>query len=185
MTFKLTGLGFLAYLLYSNYAKDSGRYTNPKVIHALSMGIFVLLGSGSFKAVTSQFQHFSSFKEHYSVELGPLPAELNFAAAGLGSIADLVLFLSVFKAALRNQTALAVFRYTLLVSIPFGIINAYRGVLNTDASASPNISLLLAAGTIVALKLGLFVLYGTHWMRPFLTSLAGVSTSESNWKELA
>jgi hypothetical protein len=185
MTFKLTALGFMAYLLYSNYAKDKGRYLNPKIIHALSMVIFVLLGAGSFKAVTSQFQHFSRFKEHYSAELGPLPAELNFAAAALGSIADLVLFLAVYQAAQRNRTAIAVFRYTLLASIPFGIINAYRGVLSTDLVASPNISLVLAAGTIVALKLGLFVLYGSHWMRPFLTSPAGVTTSEGNWKELA
>lgn len=183
MTFKLTALGFMAYLLYSNYAKDRGRYPNPKVIHALSMVIFVLLGSGSFKAVTSLFQHFSRFKEYYSVDLGPLPAGLNFAAAALGSITDLVLFLVVYKAAQRDQTAIAVFRYTLLASIPFGIINAYRGVLSSDLLASPNISLVLAAGTIVTLKLGLFVLYGSHWMRPFLASPAGMTTSEGNWKE--
>ena len=180
MTFKLTALGFMAYLLYSNYAKDRGRYLNPKIIHALSMVIFVLLGSGSFKAVTSLFQYFTQFKEYYSVELGPLPAEFNFAAAALGSIADLVLFLAVYRAAQRNQTAIAVFRYTLLASVPFGIINAYRGVLSTDLVASPNVSLVLAAGTIVALKLGLFVLYGSHWMQSFLTSPAGATPSDGN-----
>lgn len=183
--FSFLSLALMAYLLYANFAKDKGSHTMPKVVHALAMSLFVLLGSGSFKAVTSQFQHFTRFKEHYSIGLGPIPAELNFAAASLGSITDLVLFLAVFKAAQRIPTAITIFRFTLLASIPFGIVNAYRGYLSTDLSASPNIALVIAAVMIITLKLGLFVLYGSRWMNAFLASPTGVTTSEDTWKEQA
>lgn len=175
MFFTAFSLIVLALTLYRNYAKDPGTHRRAKVIHALALVFIVLLGVGSFATVASQIRHFDSFRAHYDVPLGPLPGELNFLAAMLGGLFDLVLFLAAFAAAQRKAPAISVIRIVLLASIPTAFINFHRG-FGPAAGVADHTSLMVAVAVVLVLKLGLFVLYGTRTMKAFVAFAAPQGT---------
>lgn len=185
MTFRIVTLLFLAYLLFLNYAKDKGSYTRAKVVHALALAYVVLTNAGSFKTLASQVQHFSSFKAHHSVPVGFISAQLNFISVLLAAIFGLVLLLTALMVAQRNPIAVRIFRITLLVSLPISVIGFYRGFLSETAALPDKAVLLIAVTVMGAIKLGLFFLYGTSFMREFLNSPSGGIKSGNSWKEQA
>ncbi len=171
MFFTAFSLIVLALTLYRNYAQDPGAHRRAKWMHALALAFIVLLGVGSFATVASQIRHFDSFRAHYDVPLGPLPGELNFLAALLGGLFDLVLFLAAFAAAQRKAMAITVIRIVLLASIPAAFINFHRG-FGPSAGVAEHTSLMVAVTVVLAVKLGLFLLYGTRWMKAFVAKVA-------------
>lgn len=175
MVFTGFSLLILALTLYRNYAQDPGAHRRAKVLHALALAFIVLLAAGSFATVTSQIRHFDSFREHYDQPLGLLPGVVNFLAALLGGLFDLILFLAAFAAAQRKAMAIAVIRIVLLASIPAAFINFHRG-FGPAAGVDENTSLMVAAVVLPTLKLGLFVLYGTRKMKAFVASEAPQGT---------
>ena len=171
MFFTAFSLIILALTLYRNYAQDPGAHHRAKVLHALALALIVLLAAGSFATVASQIRHFDSFREHYDVPFGPLPGVVNFLSALLGGLFDLVLFLAAFAAAQRKAKAIALIRVVLLASIPVAFINFHRG-FGPGAGVADHTSIMIAVAVVLAVKLGLFLLYGTRWMKAFVAKVA-------------
>ncbi len=182
MVFTLLSLIVLAVLLATNYAKDKGSHNRAKVLHALALAFAVLMGAVSFGVVASQVQHFTAFAQHYSHAVGWVPGPLNLAAAVLVPVCKTLLFLAAFAATQRNAIAVRIFRGVLLASIPALVIGVY---VQTHTSTVTSISLLIATIVMGSIKLGLFFLYGTRFMREFLASRAGAAQGDHSWNEQA
>jgi hypothetical protein len=185
MTFTIVALLFLAYSLFINYTKDKGSHTRAKVVHAVALTFVVLMNAGSFNTLTSQVRHFSSFKAYHSVRMGLIPAQVNFISVLLAAIFGVILLFAALKAAQRDPMAVRIFRIALVASIPISVISFYRGFLSETSALSDQVVLLIAVLVMSIIKLGLFFLYRTRFMREFLASTAGVAKGGSSREEPA
>lgn len=161
-------LALTANTLYRDFQKDKGAHTKAKVTQAIVLGYVIVMYTSAISLAGSLVRQFPEFQAKLQVPVGVLSADLNLGAALVQEVLSIILLFAAFSVARRKLTAVSIFRAVLLVSIPTEVISFYRA-FETAASGFPTWAVLLL-GLILAcvINLGIYLIYGSRYMRDFL-----------------